>query len=27
VQPFLAFLKSPEAKVTFTSAGLTPIDD
>jgi ABC-type molybdate transport system substrate-binding protein len=27
VQPFLAFLKSPEAKATFTSAGLTPIDD
>jgi ABC-type molybdate transport system substrate-binding protein len=27
VQPFLEFLKSPEAKATFTSAGLTPIDD
>lgn len=26
-QPFLAFLKSAEAKATFTSAGLTPIDD
>lgn len=27
VQPFLEFLKSPAAKATFTSAGLTPIDD
>ena len=26
-QPFLEFLKSPDAKATFTSAGLTPIDD
>jgi molybdenum ABC transporter molybdate-binding protein len=26
-QPFLAFLKSAEAKVSFKSAGLTPIDD
>ena len=26
-QPFFEFLKSPEAKATFTSAGLTPIDD
>ena len=26
-QPFMAFLKSPEAKAAFKSAGLIPLDD
>jgi ABC-type molybdate transport system substrate-binding protein len=26
-QPFMTFLKSPEAKATFKSAGLVPIDE
>jgi ABC-type molybdate transport system substrate-binding protein len=26
-KPFLAFLKSPEAKATFRSAGLVPVED
>ena len=26
-QPFMMFLKSPEAKATFKSAGLVPIDE